>query len=223
MHHIVRTLLALLCLIVIGGTPTEAGEYRLGPGDVVNISIWGLADPGVPKTDQISGQGSTEGYLVSPDGKIALPLVGEINVEGLTTSELTVVVTQAIGEYVTNPKVAVNLVKLRTTRVYVLGEVNRPGLYELEKMHNVLDAIGAAGGYTQYAAKKHIFLIRAGKADQPIKLDLVKLLQNGDISQNYMLAEGDLVYLSTNGKIDFSKDILPFISGAYYINHFNND
>jgi len=218
MRHIVKAVLALLCIAIIGGSAAQAEEYRLGPGDVVSISVWGLEDAEAPKLSN-----TADGYLVTPDGNISLPLAGELRAAGLTTHQLTESVTQALQEYINNPKVTVNLVKLRTTRIYVLGEVNHPGMYELEKTHNVLDAIGAANGYTMYAAKKTVFIVRNGRSEKPIKIDLVKLLTKGDMSQNYTLAEGDVVYLTSNNKIDFSKDILPFLSGAYYISHFGDD
>jgi polysaccharide biosynthesis/export protein len=205
--------------MIIGANAAQAEEYRLGPGDVLSINVWGVdlvQGQVVTKTDNLAG------YLVSPDGKISFPMIGEITASGLTTSQLTNAVTQALKEYLNDPKVSVNIVKLRTTRVYVLGEVNKPGMYELEKLHNVLDAIGIAGGYTKYAAKKSIFILRGGRPEKPIKVNLLKLLREGDMSQNYSLNDGDVVYLNDSGKMDFARDILPILTGGYYVNQVYN-
>ena len=159
--------------------------------------------------------------IVRPDGKVAFPLAGELTAAGLSPAQFTAALTQALSEYIKDPKVAVNIVKFRTTRVYVLGEVNKPGMYEIDRQHKLLDAIGMAGGYTRYAAKKAVFLIHNGQSASPIRINLQKLLKEGDMSQNYALTEGDVVFLSDNGKLDFARDVLPFLTGTYYITHFD--
>lgn len=125
-----------------------AKEYQLGAGDVLTIGVWGVPDL------------QAKEYVVRPDGKVAFPLVGEIQAAGVTTEALTTTMTTSLSEYVKNPKVTVNVTKFHTTRVYVLGMVTKPGLYELEKQHNLLDAIGMAGSYTKEAAKKKVVIIR---------------------------------------------------------------
>ncbi|MBP2646366.1 MAG: polysaccharide export protein [Firmicutes bacterium] len=163
-----------------------------------------------------------EPLLIGPDGYIYFPLVGEVQAEGLSVAELTDRLIEGLSQYIRHPKVTVNLAKLRTTRVYVLGEVQKPGLYELEKDHHLLDAVGIAGSYTKDAAKKKVFVIRKNSTSAPLRVNLLALMQKGDMSQNVLLNEGDVVYLTANNRIDFSRDILPFVTGAYYINHFEN-
>ena len=130
------------------------------------------------------------------------------------------VLTEVFGEefvskYINNPQVTVNILKYHTTRIYVLGEVNRPGVYEFEKQHNVIDAITAAAGYTKEAAKKKVFIISQGATEKPREINLLNLLKKGDMTQNVSLQDGDVVYLADNHRIDFGRDILPFI-GAWY-------
>lgn len=86
-----------------------------------------------------------------------------------------------------------------------------------------MDAIGIAEGYTKDAAKKKVFLIHKDHKGEPLKINLNDLLKTGDTSQNYALVEGDLLYLTSNGRIDFARDILPIISVAYMINDINED
>lgn len=201
----------VLFVLMIFSANALAEDYRLGPGDVLNISVWGFEEL---KLEQIA---------IRPDGKVSFPLVGEVQAEGLTPGELAMNLTNGLSEYVKDPKVTANVFKFRTTRVYVLGEVSKPGLYELEKQHNLLDAIGAAGGYTKDAAKKKVHIIHADQTGKPVEVNLLNLLQRGDMTQNYALREGDVVYLSKNGRIDFAKDIMPFVTGAYYVHELNKN
>lgn len=210
MKKAVSIVLALLVMLSIVNI-AWAEDYRLGPGDILDISVLGF--------DELQ----VHDLVVRTDGKIAYPLIGEIYVTGLTPSQLTKFITAGISDYVNEPTVTVNVIKSRTTRVYVLGEVGRPGVYELEKQHSLLDAIGAAGSYTKDALKKKIFIIRKDYNNQPLEVNLLKLLRQGDMTQNYVLNDGDVVYLAPNGRIDFSRDILPFFSIAYQIKNFNDD
>lgn len=151
-----------------------------------------------------------------PDGKVTFPLIGDIDVTGKTVTEFTRQLEASLAEYLVRPQVSVNILKLGTTRVYVLGEVKKPGLYELEKSHRVLDALGKAEGFTEKAAKKKIFLIRKG-AEEPVLVNINNFLKKSDQSQNYVLNEGDCLYLTSNGKINIVRDIMPFVNGAYMI------
>lgn len=225
MTKISRIVIAVIVVLsILGGGLASAEEYRLGPGDVLSISVWGFeelsAGSSLARLNSLGGL--TEGFIVRPDGKISFPLIGDVSASGLSVSQFNGSITQALQEYLNNPKVTVNIIKFRTTRVYVLGEVNKPGMCELEKSHKMLDAIGMAGGYTQYAAKKSVYIIRSGRTDQPIKINLLQLLKNGDMTQNYTLAEGDVVYLTSNNKMNFAQDIVPLIMGAYDIKHYND-
>ena len=201
----IMVLTFLLASIVLASTGiSQAVDYSLTAGDILNIGVWGYEDM------QVKEQG------IRPDGKIQFPPVGEVQAAGLSPAELKNSLTTALVDYVHNPKVTVNVFKFHTTRIYVLGEVAKPGMYEIEKQHNVLDAIGLAGSYTKDAAKKTVFIIRKDQTGEPVKANLMNLLKKGDMSQNYVLGDGDVVYLTGNGRIDFSRDILPYITAAYY-------
>lgn len=189
----------------------QTDEYKLGPGDVISVGVWGYEDL------------KNEELIVRPDGKLSFPLAGELTVQGMTPGELTAALSARLGNYVKDPNVTVNVAKFRTTRVYVLGEVTKPGMYELEKQHNLLDAIGMAGSYTKRAAKKEIFVIHKDNIDKPQKVNLLKLLQKGDMIQNVALSEGDVVYLTSNGKINFATDILPWFSAVYQADRLGKD
>ena len=204
-------IISLLTGLLMVSSLAFAGEYIMCPGDQLDIVVIGNED--INTTAPAENK-----YIVRPDGKLSFPLVGEIDTTGLTVSQFTNMLQDKLAEYLVKPQVTVNISQLGTTRVYVLGEVKKPGLYELVKSHNVLDAIGIAEGYTKDAAKKKVFLIHKDHKGEPIKINLNDLLKKGDTSQNYYLVEGDLLYLTDNGRIDFTRDILPLISVAYMVN-----
>lgn len=198
------------------GPAVSAEEYLMSPGDKLHITVAGDADLS-------SSEAPTSEYTVRPDGKVSFPLIGEIDSKGMTISDFTQVLEQRLSEYLLQPQVTVNITALGTTRVYVFGEVNKPGLYELTKAHRVLDAVGMANGFTKDAAKKKVFLVRSGKTGEATKVNLNDIITKGDLSQNYVLGEGDLLYLTSNGRIDFARDIMPLISGAYIVSEINDN
>lgn len=208
--------LLFACTLAISGI-AHAEEYIMRPGDQLDITVLGHEDI----STVITAPGGK--YIVRPDGKLSFPLIGEVDITGQTINQFTQALEQRLSEYLVNPQVTVNIAQLGTTRVYVLGEVIKPGLYELTKSHKLLDAIGAANGFTKDAAKKKVFLVHKDQQGEPIKLNLNDILKKGDVSQNYTLVEGDLLYLTGNGRIDFQRDILPFISSAYMVSEIDNN
>ena len=200
--------LALCAALTFSGV-AAAEEYIMSPGDQLQIYVLGHEDISSTRANNDSS------YTVRPDGKMNFPLVGEIDVNGMTVFEFTKLLTKELSEYIINPKITVNVAKLGTTRVFVMGEVNKQGMYELTKSHRVLDALGAAGGFTQKAAKKDIYLVRnAGRPEEIVqKLNINNYMRKGDLSQNLVLHEGDCLYLTSNHKITF-QDIALFASRA---------
>ncbi len=206
-------LLLVLMVWMLSFPAVHAAEYRLGPGDVLTMTVWG------DQQEQQAQKPQLIEYTIRPDGRVAFPLVGEVKAEGLTAAELTAVITEGVAKYFKVPQVTLNVAKFRTVRVYVLGEIAKPGLYEIENRHRLLDAIGLAGSYTKSAAKKHIFIYHQDQTSDPIKANLLNLLNKGDMTQNYELLDGDVVYLSDNGRIDFGTQVLPWLSGMYFTRH----
>jgi len=207
---IIRLVLAIF-IVNIAVNVVWAEEYHLDSGDVLTIGVWGYEELEIKEV------------AIRPDGRFAFPIVGEVQAAGLSTGQLTDVLKKGLSDYIKDPKVSINIAKLHTTRVYVLGEVAKPGMYELEKQHNLLDALGAAGSYTQKAAKKKVYIIRKDQTSTPIKVNLMNIWEKGDMTQNYALGNGDVVYLSGNGKIRFASDILPWISATYQINRIEDN
>lgn len=208
------TLKTLITAIIVFITPIQlvmATEYHLAPGDILSIGVWGYEELQLKQV------------IVRPDGRVSFPLVGEIKAEGISTGEFTDGLTKKLSVYIKNPQVTVNVEKFHTTRIYVLGQVNKPGMYEIERQHNLLDAISMAGSYTKDAAKKKVMVLRKAEPGKVQTANLVNLLNKADLTQNYTLADGDIVFLKDNGRIDFARDIMPFVSGWYYIDNMKDD
>ena len=212
-----KTILALTLALSLQGLAAASAadnDYIMCPGDQLQVVVYRHTD--------ISSPLNSTPYIVRPDGKVTFPLIGDIDVTGKTVTEFTRQLEASLAEYLVRPQVSVNILKLGTTRVYVLGEVKKPGLYELEKSHRVLGALGKAEGFTEKAAKKKIFLIRKG-AEEPVLVNINNFLKKSDQSQNYVLNEGDCLYLTSNGKINIVRDIMPFVNGAYMISEIKKD
>ena len=211
---------ALICAGLVSlSSLAFASGYKICPGDELSVVFQNYQELNEGAT------GTAKTYKIRPDGRVNFPLIGSIDTTGLTIEDFTSLLKKDYKTYLKDPNPLVNLEKLGTTRVYVFGEVKRPGVYELTKTHNVLDAIAASSGYTEYAAKKVVFLIRADelkKKTKPIVVNLNNLLKKGDLTQNYVLHEGDALFLSSNGKITL-RDLSSVMSLAYYANDISSD
>lgn len=205
-----KSILALAAVTALWTGTACAEEYYMRPGDELNIVVTQQQDLGNSSTNQSP-------FVVRPDGNVSFPLVGEIHAEGMTVSQFTDVLQQGLSRYIVDPDVSVNISKLGRVRVYVFGEVRQPGAVELDKGHTVIDAIGAAQGFTRDTAKKKIFLIHQDQPKSLIPINLNNMLKTGDMSQNVTLREGDILYLTKNHRIDFARDIAPIFSSIYMI------
>lgn len=208
----------LAALLSVASFSVMAEDYTLRPGDQLSIVVTQDQDISTSTANP-----TMTPYQVRPDGKVSVPLVGEIEANGMTVSQFTDTVRNGLSRYIVNPDVSVNIVKLGGVRVYVFGEINRPGAYELTKGHRVIDAIGAAYGFNWDTAKKKIFLIHQDNPEKAIPINLNKMLQTGDMSENYEMREGDILYLTRNSRISFSRDIAPLLSGVYTVSEIGNN
>jgi polysaccharide biosynthesis/export protein len=153
-------------------------SYRIGPEDVLLISVW--------KNDALS-----RSVPVRPDGKISLPLLNDVQAAGLTALELRDVLTRKLTEYLPSPEVAVIVSDIRSFKVSVMGEVAKPGRYELKSWATVLDVLALAGGFTQFAARSRIVILQSdGKAMKRIPFNYNKIAGE---QENFYLRNGDII------------------------------
>ena len=129
--------------------PAIADEYRMGAGDKLRIEVY--KDPQLSQSAQ-----------VRPDGKVTLPLVGDMMASGLTPIELRDAITTSLKEYVTNPTVTVIVVEATAATAYVMGEVNHPGAVNLQAPLTIMQALALAGGLKDFADAKNIRVLRKG-------------------------------------------------------------
>src|ERR1700683_3492955 len=126
---------------------TQDPNYIIGAQDVLDISVW--KEPEVSRV-----------VPVRPDGKISLPLLNDVQAAGLTPSQLAAQITVALKKYVTSPQVTVIVTTINSQRIYIIGEVARPGAFPMLPGMNVLQGLSSAGGFTQFAKTKGIYVLR---------------------------------------------------------------
>jgi len=132
--------------------------------------------------------------VVLPDGRITLPLVGEIVADGQTVTDLRKTLRQKYEKYVTEPEVTVIIRESRSRRVYTLGKVNRPGPYPLEANMTILQALSTAGGFAQWADEKNVLIIRReGEKEIQIPFNYKDFIGGKNPEQNIILKPGDTI------------------------------
>ncbi|WP_417473637.1 XrtA/PEP-CTERM system exopolysaccharide export protein [Luteimonas mephitis] len=163
-----------------------AGEYHIGVDDIVQVSVWRNPELGIT-------------VPVRPDGRITVPLVGDVAAGGRTPAEVAADIQEKLGAYVRDPQVAVILTDLRSheylSRVRVTGAVRQPVSIPYRQGMTVLDAVLAAGGVNEFAAPDRADLYRRNDdkttTTYPVRLD--QILNHGDLSTNFPVAPGDVI------------------------------
>ena len=195
-------LLPLLLLVFVAGpdlvvpaasqtAPRPGQDYRVGPKDVLKVTIWGHDD-------------LSRLVVVSADGSFQFPLVGDVQVAGLTPASVETRLRDLLGrDYLVNPQVSVSVQEYRSQRVFVLGEVEKPGTYALTGETTLLDVISQAGGPGKTAGR-HVVVVRAPAAEGPVapgalgsttlRADLKRLL-DGAAGENIPVHSGDTVFI----------------------------
>jgi polysaccharide export outer membrane protein len=182
-----KTLILILMLISLTlnanaqETP-KPQEYRIGNGDVLEIVTWKEPDF------------SREEILVRLDGKISFPLLDDIQASGKTPTELQKDIEAGLKEFVASPNVTVTVRNAASQRFYILGEIARTGEYPLIKDLTVLQAFALAGGFTEWASKKEIILVRRENGqDKVIQVNYKDIIKDKDFSQNVIIKADDTI------------------------------
>jgi len=156
-------------------------DYKIGAQDVVRIDVW--KEPDISRT-----------IPVRPDGKISLPLLNDVQASGLTAMQLAGSIRDGLTKYLTNPQVTVTVVEINSRRVYVTGEVLRTGAIPLLPNMTVLQALASAGGFTQFAKLKDIYLLRMENGQQvKYAFDYKEAVKGKHPERNILLRPGDLI------------------------------
>ncbi|RMH05974.1 MAG: sugar ABC transporter substrate-binding protein [Nitrospirae bacterium] len=172
-------------VVVPTGPPQEG--FRLGPEDIIDVVVWRNPDL------------TRESVVIRPDGKISMPLIGDVQASGLTAEELAQSISERYKAFKENPAVSVSVKEINSYSIFVLGEVKTPGKYPLKSYTTVLQAISMAGGFTEFASRNAIQVVRKittkeGKHKEiriPVQYDA--LLSESGADYNFILRPGDTI------------------------------
>lgn len=160
---------------------TIDADYVIGPEDGLSISVW--------KEPEL-----THGVQVRPDGKISLPLLNDIQAAGLTPQQLAASITEKLKKFVSEPQVTVIVVTIMSRRIYILGEVSRPGMFSLTHGMTVLQALSGAGAFSQFADTRKIYVLRnEGGKEVKYPFNYREVIKGRHAEQNIELKPGDTI------------------------------
>ena len=176
----------------VSATPSQTGEksslivtkeYIIGPEDVLEITVW-------------RNQDLSKIVAVRPDGRISMPLIGDVTAVGRTPSQLTEEIASRLKEFKENPSIAIVVKEVNSYAVFILGEVQKPGKYPLKSKTTLLQGITIAGGFTPTAARNKMVLFRFvdnGSGDERMKASYDDIVLRDGSRQNVELKPGDTV------------------------------
>jgi len=175
----------LLTFILV--SPLYSQEYVVGERDVLKITVYDNPD-------------LTTVAKVNEEGTIFFPFLGEVKVKGLTTSQIAAKITSLLSEgYIVSPQVNVYVEQFRSLKVILVGEIGRPGLFELPVGTTLLELLLRAGPVTPNAGDEAIIKRKSPQGEQSITVDLGKLLEKGDTTVDQPLQDGDTIYIPKGG------------------------
>lgn len=192
MNGTMRILLTALGICMLGAGPVQTGlsDYTVGPDDVIEVKVYDEED-------------LSREVVVTGEGKIALPLVGDVPVLGLTAAQIEDRLEALYGaDYLKSPQIFVSVKEFRSKGVKILGAVRNPGAYKLTGTSTVLDVITLAGGVSE-SGGKNLLLLKATKDGvvEPTPVDLHRLLVEGDIAQNLPVVGGEIVFVPRGDEV----------------------
>src|ERR1700735_1710817 len=160
---------------------TNDPNYVIGAQDVLDVNVW--KNPELTRT-----------VPVRPDGKISLPLLNDVQAAGLTPSQLAGQINTGLRKFITDPQVTVIVNQINSQRVYILGEVSRAGAYPLLPGMTVLQALSSAGGFTQFANMKKIYVLRqVNGTQQKYFFNYKEVLSGKRTDENIPVRPGDTI------------------------------
>jgi polysaccharide export outer membrane protein len=182
----IRAVIALLSLLLAGFNSQASAQavptYTLNAGDTLDIAVWKEED--LTKKD----------VIVRPDGMFSYPLAGEINAVGHTVAQVEEQISSRLKKYIPEPVVSVSVKNLDGCRVYVIGQVSKPGSFVMNPRFSVLQALSLAGGLTPFAAANDIIILRGnGNAQNILPFHYGEVTKGRALNQNVLLEAGDVV------------------------------
>lgn len=174
--------------------PVVISDFFLGSGDVLEVTVYRHKDLYTK-------------VVIPPDGTVSLPLIGDVETRNVGIRGLREKITQAYSDYLVDPKISLQVPVVKSRKVFVLGEVRRPGVVTLDRHMNVVEAIASAGGITLEGRSGDVLLLR-GDTHGPTRvrsLDLSKVFKGDDLSPNVALQSRDVIYVPRTVISDVSR------------------
>ena len=168
------------------GTSVPPAEFLIGPEDVLIVTVW--------RNQELSKE-----VIVRPDGKISLPLIGDITAADLTAQALSKQIADRLAEYMSTPTVSVQVKEINSYHFFVVGEVARPGKHVLKSYASVLQGISYAGGFTVFASRNNIHVLRNVKNGEGVSRQIMipvpysDIVRGRSLEANFILKAGDVI------------------------------
>src|SRR5262245_46805022 len=171
---------AYFCAVTSAHAQATVG-YTVKPGDVLEISVW--KEPDLQRT-----------VLVRPDGQFSFPLVGEVDARSKTVSDLNKLVSERLAKFISDAVVTISVTEIKGNKIYVLGQVNKPGEFIVNPSVNIMQALSMAGGMTPFAATNDIIVLRGqGKQQNAMAFRYNDVVRGRSLDTNIELLSGDIV------------------------------
>ncbi len=181
-------------------------EYYVEIGDVLDIDVWRVAD-------------LSRSVPVRPDGRISMPVVGDLNVVGLTLVDVRQLLTEKFADYVWNPQVSISIRQFGGRKFIIMGEIGSPGVYRYQQDISLLEAIALAGGFNPDSKEGKIMVIRGDIKKSPkvkmISANLQNLFRKGILSENIAVMPNDIIYVGKDFLGDYQEILDDIISPTF--------
>lgn len=178
--------------------PNQRAEYYIEIGDVIAVDVWRVPD-------------LTRDVTVRPDGRISMPIVGDVDATGISLTQLREILTKKFSDYVLNPQVSISVRQFGGRKFVILGEVRGPGVFRFQQDISLIEAIALAGGFAQSAKRGKVMIIRGDIHRDPqvkiINANMENLLKKGMLSENITILPNDIIYVTKDILGDY-KDII---------------
>lgn len=188
MHIRLSTILLVLALTFApDAAPAAEDGYALNPGDVLEVSVW-------------KEEGMEREVLVLPDGTISFPLAGHIQAAGMSAQQVEKILADRLLRYFKDPAISVSVKSVTGNKIFVIGQVQRPGAFVAAQPIDVIQALSLAGGFTPFAAEDEIRILRReGGKQTALTFDYSDVEKGRNLESNILLKSGDVVIVPTEG------------------------
>jgi polysaccharide export outer membrane protein len=170
-----------LLISAVASSELYAESYYIGPGDVLEISVW--------RDDALSRE-----IVIPPDGILSFPLIGDVNVTNMSVAQIRDVIKKKLSEYIPDASVTVIIKQINSLKAYVIGQVKNPGEFPITLGTRVMQLLSKAQGLTPFAAERDIHILRyGGNKIEKISFDYKEVLKGNNLEQDIILKPGDVL------------------------------